>query len=268
MSIMAMVAATAFGASRPTVGLTVTVSGDDATVAVTVNRGTQQLRSCTYRMDGGSSVSCGAPARLGSKSSRYTAGLTDLSVGSHSVTVAVTLTDGGTATGSTTFSVAEPRMFAVAYRNLDGVAGYSPADRLYARLMDTNRNDEIDGGDTIEVNVYPTDFSGSATATSSVGVARHTVEALSAWGSDRVVVTTTADDSFVWGVSPSQPVYSERTGDFAAGSSFTDNRSFAACDRIRLDPSSPSRPTSAVVLDESAPCGSTGWLTVQIASPF
>jgi hypothetical protein len=139
---------------------------------------------------------------------------------------------------------------------------------LYARLLDSNRNDGIDAGDTIEVNVYPTDFSGAASATTTVGVASHTVKALSAWQGDRAAVVTTADDVFFWGASAAQPVFSERTADFAASSSLTNSRGFGGCDFIRLNPASPSRPTTAVTLDESEPCGTPNWLTVQISSPF
>jgi hypothetical protein len=244
------------------------VSGGDATVAITTNRGVHQLATCSYRVDGTNPVACGMPTRLGSKSARYTVSLTDLAVGPHTVTVALRLTDGGTATGSTTFSIALPPTFAIAYANLDRTFGFGPSDRLYARLLDSNRNDGIDAGDTIEVNVYPTDFSGSASAATTVDVASHTVKALSAWETDRVVVVTAADHVFFSGVSPSQPTFSERTADFTAFSSLTNNRGFGDCDRIRLDPASPSRPTTAVTLDESGPCRATDWLSVQIASPF
>jgi hypothetical protein len=108
-TVLALVAASlapmAAASSRPAVTLWTSVSGTGATVTADVNRGTQQIASCGYVLDGAAPVSCGAAADVGWKASRYTISLTDQAEGSHTVTVSIVLTDGGTASKAGTFKI-------------------------------------------------------------------------------------------------------------------------------------------------------------------
>lgn len=93
--------------NRPAVTVTGTVSDDTAQVIAAVNRGTQQLRSASCTLDG-VAIDCGAPTGNGKKSATFTASLTGLATGEHIVVVTVRLTDGGTASGSTTLEASGP----------------------------------------------------------------------------------------------------------------------------------------------------------------
>ena len=84
--------------SSPKVTFGVSIGGNEATVTVDVNRGTQQIASCVYILDDGDAVSCGAATDVGWKASEYALEDTEESVGAHSVTVVmIVLTDRGTA---------------------------------------------------------------------------------------------------------------------------------------------------------------------------
>ena len=100
-------AASTAHAAKPIVTATATVTGDDAQVSVAVNRGVNQIRHATCTLDG-SAVDCGPPLADGKKAATYVISLTDLSVGNHELAVSVRLTDGGLATGSTTFESFAP----------------------------------------------------------------------------------------------------------------------------------------------------------------
>ena len=51
------------------------------------------------------------------------------------------------------------RVFAIAFTNLDGVAGFNRgADVLIAELVDTNRDNTVNAGDTVHMGSYPLDL--------------------------------------------------------------------------------------------------------------
>ena len=88
-------------AARPSVTVTAgEPSGTDVSIAIAVNRSVKQIASCTYVVDTASSAGCGTPTSQGSKMTGYTVNLTDQEAGEHTVTVMVTLTDGGSRTPS------------------------------------------------------------------------------------------------------------------------------------------------------------------------
>jgi hypothetical protein len=93
-------------AASPTVTLATSVSGTSATVTVDLNRGTNQIASCAYVLGNAAAVSCGTAEPVGSKASRYTLDLAGQSVGSHTVTVTIVLTDHGTASGTAAYTIA------------------------------------------------------------------------------------------------------------------------------------------------------------------
>lgn len=159
---------TAAATSKPAVGfLSPTVTGAEFTTTVTVNRTPKQVSSCAYRVDGGAAASCGAPSALGTKSTSYALDLKNQGDGPHSVTVTVRVTDGGTGTGSVSFTVQPAKVFARAWGDRDGVSGYNAsADILIAQLVDTNRSGAIDAGDTMVTANYPTTFDLSASTPS------------------------------------------------------------------------------------------------------
>ena len=65
-------------------------------------------------------------------------------------------------------------VFAIAFTNRDGVAGFDrAADVLIAELVDTNRDNAVNAGDTVHMGGYPLDFAASAFGT--FGVTSHTV---------------------------------------------------------------------------------------------
>ena len=112
LAVLALLAASvvpvaAASSSSPKVTFGVSIGGNEATVTVDVNRGTQQIASCVYILDDGDAVSCGAATDVGWKASEYALDLTEQSVGAHSVTVTIVLTDRGTADNAVTFTIVE-----------------------------------------------------------------------------------------------------------------------------------------------------------------
>ena len=100
-------AAAAPPGNRPAVTVTAgTPSVASLSVTAVVNRGTSDLASCSYVIDAGTAVSCGAPAATAKKSSRYTITLANQTAGDHTITVTVLLKDGGRASGSDDFTIA------------------------------------------------------------------------------------------------------------------------------------------------------------------
>ncbi len=69
----------------------------------------------------------------------------------------------------------EPATLAIAYSNLDGVDGYDPGstDVLIARLVDTNLDEQVSVGDTVQTAQYPLDL--DATAFGAFQSTTHTV---------------------------------------------------------------------------------------------
>ena len=60
-------------------------------------------------------------------------------------------------------------MFATAWTDLNGNHIYDPAvDSLIAKLVDTDRSNAINAGDTITTNRFPLDFAASTFATATV----------------------------------------------------------------------------------------------------
>jgi LVIVD repeat len=93
--------------NRPAVTVTAgTPSGASLSVTADVNRGTGDLASCSYVIDAGSAVSCGAPAARAKKASRYSIALANQTAGDHTITVTVLLKDGGRGSGSDDFMIA------------------------------------------------------------------------------------------------------------------------------------------------------------------
>ncbi len=62
---------------------------------------------------------------------------------------------------TTTTLISQPGLLAVAYSNVDGVAGFAPdaGDVLIARLDDTNTDGQPSVGDTVTLGHYPINFS-------------------------------------------------------------------------------------------------------------
>ena len=161
-SLLAITAGAASAApSNATVSVTAGMpSGGSVTVTVTVDRAAKQVVTCQYGVDATPSTDC--PNQVGgSKSTTYTIELVKLSSGNHAVNVAVGAKNGGSGTGSASFTVvdAPPRMFAVAFSDANGNHVYDGGtDRLIAALIDTNEDGDVTVGDTVETDEFPLTF--------------------------------------------------------------------------------------------------------------
>ena len=101
-----LVAPTASAATAPKVTITSgpTVTGTSVSVGFTVNRQTKSVASCTYTLDGGvTNTPCGAPTSAPKVNpATYSVTATNLTGGTYTLTVNITLTDSGTASASST----------------------------------------------------------------------------------------------------------------------------------------------------------------------
>lgn len=95
------------GYGKPTIVLRALISNGTPFVDVRVNRNPEQVESCAYVLDSDASTGCGWI--LGSHiSSIWTLVPNDPSVGDHTITVTVVLTDHERLTNSLSFSIAAP----------------------------------------------------------------------------------------------------------------------------------------------------------------
>jgi hypothetical protein len=232
----------AAGPSKPTVTVTNTVTGTSVALAIAVNRGVDQIASCTYVVDTATAASCGTKTSQGKKAASYAVALTNQSPGDHTVTVTVALTDGGSGAGSTTFTIAAPpvRVFAIAFTNVDGVVGYQAGgtDVLIAKLVDTSGDDAIGAGDTVITDQFPKDFDFATAGFASFGDTSHAV----LWSATAAgfVMAQTVDGSFGWFVDGTHESYQENSP--GPISSFLADSFDGACDAIVISSLSPSEP--------------------------
>ena len=164
---------------------------------------------------------------------------------SHTITVTIRLTDGGGASGSGSFSVVSgPRVFALAFSNVDGVSGYDAAnDVLIAKLVDTNGDDLVDAGDTVITDRYPLDF--SVTSFGTFGVTSHVVANVAAATGTQASVTDASGRSYIIEARETAQRYLEST---STGSTFQTSifDSIGGADLIVAQSSSPSQPGTVV----------------------
>ena len=112
--LVALIAVTLAGpaaaSNRPVVTVVPgTPAGGSLTVTATINRFPKQVASCLYSVDAVPLLPCGdeAPDEVGTA---FTLNLVDQDVGEHTISVKVTLTDGGGGAGSADFTIdAEPQ---------------------------------------------------------------------------------------------------------------------------------------------------------------
>lgn len=214
--------------SNPTVTVTAgTPSGGSVTVTVTVDRAAKQIVSCQYGVDATPATDC--PNQVGgSKSTTYTIELVNLSNGDHAVNVAIGAKNGGSGSGSASFTVvdAPPRMFAVAFSDTNGNHVYEGGtDRLIAALVDTNEDGDVTVGDTVETDAFPLSFDpvnefGAFTVTSSP------VTSVTGFTSGSVQVITGATQ-ITWATGPVEVVQWFPTGG-GPESNIVDNSSSAS----------------------------------------
>ena len=154
--LVPLVVGSAAASNKPAVIVTPAVTGATVSVQLDVNRSTTQIASCTYVRDADPAVSCGTISPNGKKDSRYTISLTNQATGSHTISATVVLNDKGSASGSAGFVIAPPRVFAVAFTDTNGDHTYQDGvDHLIAALVDTNRDDAVDAGDTAVTDEFP-----------------------------------------------------------------------------------------------------------------
>lgn len=84
-----------------------TPAGSGLTVTATINRWPKQVASCLYGVDAAPSIDCDAET-AGGTGTEFTLVLVDQGPGDHAISVKVTLTDGGGATGSAGFTIEAP----------------------------------------------------------------------------------------------------------------------------------------------------------------
>jgi hypothetical protein len=243
-----LLAAPAAANNRPDVTVTPTVNGTSATVHVDINRGKQAIDSCGYVLDAAPGADCGSPIDGGKKQAGYDIGLSGLSGGSHTMAVTIVLTDGGGDSGSAEFTVvAGPRVFALAFSNVDGFPGFDPAnDVLIAKLVDTTGDGLLDLGDTVVTERYPLDFAPTRFGPfGTFGLTSHEVANVSTTSSTSAVVTDGAGRQYSFGSSDTSQKYQEATsGTPRLETSIFD--SFGSLDTIHAQSSAPSHPDTLV----------------------
>jgi hypothetical protein len=108
-ALLATLSSPARGASAPTVTISASPSGSTATITYTINRAANQVasRSCslTDPTTSTAGTACGSQTGSTKTSTTYQVSPTNLTPGNYSFTVKFTLTDGGKATGSKTFTI-------------------------------------------------------------------------------------------------------------------------------------------------------------------
>jgi len=197
-AVIALVAASVTpvaAASKPQVTLFFPVTGAGISVGTLVNRATNQLTSCSYVLDNGAPQSCGTKTADGPKATRYTSSPFNPAVGLHTVVVTVRLTDNGVATGSESFTVAAPRVLAVAWSDTNSNHTYEAGvDVLIVSLVDSNRDGVPDAGDTVVADRYPVDCAPSGFGNFGV----KSVAVTSAGTVDGRLVAVAGGSSFEW----------------------------------------------------------------------
>lgn len=182
------------------VAVTTTVSGASVAVDVTVQRGVKEIGSCLYGVDAAPTIACTNRVAVSKKSTAYSINLTEESPGDHAITVTVRHhpKDKRGETGSAAFTIVLGRVFAIAWSNLDGVAGYQSGgtDVLIAKLVDTNGDGVVSVGDTVVGGRYPLDHAASAFGT--FGVPSDTVTALHDIYPDTGIGVDVASGTIAW----------------------------------------------------------------------
>lgn len=160
-----------------------------------------------------------------------------------------------------TLTVPGPHVFARAFSNVDGIAGFnSIGDVLIAELVDGNGNDLLDGGDLVRTYTYPTNL--AMTTFASFGVTSHVVVSVTTATSTSVQVMS-ATGTFVWRIAVSgtglPEVFGEVvTADDSLHAAFVDGRGGGSlpefCNILDVTTGSPSQPQTSAA--ETA-CGDT-----------
>jgi hypothetical protein len=234
--------------NRPAVTVTPTVSGTSVSIRADVNRGTGDLASCNYVIGTSKAVSCGVtPSSDGKKASDYTFTLLNQAEGTHIITVTVGLKDGGSASGSASFTITAPRMFAVAFTDTNDNHTYEAAtDHLIAALIDSNRDGTPNAGDTVVADEFPL-----------------TVDPVSAWGQfvlksdtvthvailDGAVFADSATGSYSWEFAVDIELFDSVPLSLGFVSQIEDNGnpSFGTDDNVFIFPNSPLDPSPDTV---------------------
>jgi hypothetical protein len=185
----------------PVVTVSATVfSIDSVSIVVDVAKPSRQVTGCTYQIDEEDGAPCGTKTSVGTKATRYTISRTQQNPGDHTVTASVTIGK-TTSTGSASFTVTlepppAPEVFALAFTNLDGVAGYDQvADALIARLIDDDRSLTVSVNDVVEIGTFPTDFAGGRTAATVIS---YMVTGVGTVSASEVTVTSLGGATFRW----------------------------------------------------------------------
>lgn len=207
-SLLAVTASAASAApTGPSVSVTAgTPSGGSVTVTVMVNKAAKQIASCTYGLNASPAIDCPDPI-VDSKSTTYLISLANVSTGDHTVNVAVGLKNGGTGSGSASFTIGSvpPRMFAVAFSDTNGNHSYEGGtDRLIAALIDTNLDGTVSPGDTVETDAFPLTFD-PVDDFGAFSVKSATVTSVTGFTSGSVQVTSTAT-LITWAIGPVEVV--------------------------------------------------------------
>ena len=167
--------------------------------------------------------------------------------------------------GSTSASDCSALVFAVAYSNLDGIAGYNPAgaDVLISQLVDFNGDDVPSVGDMVFTNQYPLDF-----ASSSFGmfqVTQHTVVSFVGTVTSTAIYAATANgDQLDFYDSPDVEIYDEVHDGSAVF--WVGDRITSTPDRIALSSSAseaPSQPDTIVHISQNS-VGDDAFINVDI----
>ena len=128
------------------------------------------------------------------------------------------------------------RVFAIAFTNLDGVAGFNRgADVLISELVDTNRDNTVNAGDTVHMGSYPLTFAGTTFGT--FGVTSHTVTEPPDVAPNGVQVTGAGSQFFAMGHGTFFEFYEESTN--GLDDSFLVDSYAAGCDFVKSSPPVP-----------------------------
>jgi hypothetical protein len=156
------------------------------------------------------------------------------------------------------------QVLARAWTDLDANAEYNAdQDVLIAELQDTNDDTVVSAGDTVRLNRYPLDFTGTTFGT--FGVTSFVASAVITNTSSLIVVQTTPTNNIRFTVLGYEAF--QESADQYPGVQFFDKVSDFSGDEIVVDTAAHSAPDTAVSpASGTAPTLDQSWLEVQIGS--
>ena len=159
-------------------------------------------------------------------------------------------------------------ILAVAYTNVDGVAGYDvAADVLIAKLVDTNADGVVSVGDTVVTDQYPLDSDASRFGTFQN--TSHAVTSVTNATSDQILLEVGPDTEVEWDAPPDYAQWSEidTTGQVFRQTVIVDGHFAGVGNAIQADPllPTPSAPDTYVDFSDLGADNDESFLDIDIS---